>query len=659
MNTPCAVFRRTLVFQFALILLAMMVPWQTALSQAQRQAWAGQAAAGAAAGYVEQGNRLSEENKWTEAIEAFKHAIRADPRSVAAFGGLGDAYLNTGKWEEALAVYKEAVRIAPSDPVAQYNLGYCYNTMGRHGEAFSPLVKATILDPGFAEAYYGIGYAYLRGAQYEKSVSFLKSAIRLDSNYAEAYYGLALVYTRLGKLNLAEEPRKMLLALDAKLVEKLDKEIRTPQRALAGRLPDITPVETIASVTKGRSDRAAVAPNRPVRTLPQVGRGEAATPKSAADSSKPPALSETVPQTQSVSAIANNGVSTSSTQQPTAKADVRAGQDADTASRQLLPPEQEPAKQVAALQPPALSAAPGTMRVEGLTPPAPTELTAPPSTPAGVTVWPGKAKRWALVIGVDNYSEEQISKLNGAANDARTLAAALVQYAGFPPDQVILLSSDQPAELQPRRSTILRYLSNLRGLVPKDGLLLISFAGHGIERSGRSYLLPSDALAIDDPSLLEDTAINVNRVKDLIRATEVTQVLLILDACRNDPAPGRGQADNPMTGNFSKSFEFDLNNRVVTAFATLYATAVGQRAYEYGLKKQGYFTWALVEGLSGSAANDKGEVTLDNLMKYVQETVPKYVHRDLGADKQQRPFAIVQGYKADELVIGIARKSAP
>jgi uncharacterized caspase-like protein len=205
----------------------------------------------------------------------------------------------------------------------------------------------------------------------------------------------------------------------------------------------------------------------------------------------------------------------------------------------------------------------------------------------------------------------------------------------------------------------LRYLSNLRGLVPKDGLLVLSFAGHGIERSGRSYLLPSDALAIDDLSLLEDTAINVTRVKDLIRATEVTQVLLILDACRNDPNAGRGQADNPMSNNFTKSFVFDSNTRVVTAFATLYATAVGQRAYEYGVKKQGYFTWALVEGLSGQAANDKGEVTLGGLMKYVEETVPKYVHRDLGPDKQQKPFAIVEGYKADELVVAIAKKDQP
>lgn len=115
-----------------------------------------------------------------------------------------------------------------------------------------------------------------------------------------------------------------------------------------------------------------------------------------------------------------------------------------------------------------------------------------------VRVWPGKAKPWALVIGVDQYSDPQISPLKGAANDARMLADALVRYAGFTSDQVILLASDQPQERQPTRLNILRRLSNLASLVPKDGLLLISFAGHGIERGGQAYLVPSDSQLTDD-----------------------------------------------------------------------------------------------------------------------------------------------------------------
>ena len=265
---------------------------------------------------------------------------------------------------------------------------------------------------------------------------------------------------------------------------------------------------------------------------------------------------------------------------------------------------------------------------------------------------PARGKRYAVVIGVDRYADTQITTLGGASNDARTLAGALIQYAGFPGEQVTLLASDQPAERQPTRGNILRRLSNLAAVIPPDGLLLISFAGHGIERGGQAFLLPSDSQVSNDVDLLEQTAINVSQIRDRIKKIGVKQVLMIIDACRNDPV-GRANADNPLTPAYTRAFNFDLRNREVQAFATLYATEVGHRAYEYKEKKQGYFTWVLVEGLKGGAANEKGEVTLASLVKYLQERVPKRVLQDLGPGKDQKPFAVVEGYRADDLVISI------
>jgi hypothetical protein len=271
---------------------------------------------------------------------------------------------------------------------------------------------------------------------------------------------------------------------------------------------------------------------------------------------------------------------------------------------------------------------------------------------ATVTQLPSAGKRWALVIGVDNYKDPQISGLRGAANDAKSLARALETHAGFPSDQIVLLATDQPEERQPTRVNILRRLSNLLSLVPKDGLLLISFAGHGMERGGQAFLLPSDAQISDDINFLEDTAVNAARMRDRVKTAGIGQVLILLDACRNDPG-GRAEEANNMTRNFAQSFNFDVKNREVTAFATLYATAVGQRAYEYSEKKQGYFTWAVVEAMKGAAANERGEVTLAGLLRFVQESVPKRVAIDLGAGKNQRPFAVVEGYRAEDLIIAV------
>lgn len=550
-----------------------------------------------AAGLVEEADKLADERKYPEAIDAYKLAIRLDANYAPAFGGLGDCYFNSGNSEQALAAYKEQARLAPNDADAQYDLGFFYNAMGRHGEAFAPLVKATSLDPNFAEAFYGLGYAYLRGSEFEKSISFLKSAIRIKPDYGDAYFGLGQAYAKLGKADLANEQLKKLNTVDPKLARKLEKEIAT-DLATANETAKSEPTQPTA-----RSQIMA-----PVGTQTSTQTAPAQSPSIASQ-----------PQTQSSPPLIARKVD-----------------------------------EMAATQGPPKSTEPTSRQLQQL-PPAQTQ--SQPSTTAApqadqVTALPVSAKRWALVIGVDKYVDPQISPLKGSDNDARMIADALVRYSGFPQDQVILLSTAQPTERQPTRVNILRRLSNLSTTVPKDGLLLVAFAGHGMERGGQAFLLPADAQISDQISFLEETAISMTRVKQWIKDTGVGQVVLLLDACRNDPG-GRADAPNPLSNAYVSSFNFDVRNREVQAFATVYATGIGQRAYEYTEKKQGYFSWAIVEGLKGGAANDKGEVTLAQLVKYVQEAVPKRIAIDLGSTKQQKPFAVIEGYRADELVLAV------
>jgi hypothetical protein len=283
---------------------------------------------------------------------------------------------------------------------------------------------------------------------------------------------------------------------------------------------------------------------------------------------------------------------------------------------------------------------PRTLRLEGVKEPS-----------RGISALPGTDRRWALIVGVDEYLDKQITPLAGAAADAHALADAMVQYAGFQPDHVILLASDLPPERQPTRGNILVRLSNIAGLVPKDGLLLFSFAGHGMERGGKAFLLPADAKVSNDIRVVQETAVAAESIRQWIADMGIKQVLVLLDACRNDPMAGRSNAPNLMAESYQKAFTFDVRNRDVEAFATFYATKVGERAFLYAEKNHGYFTWALLEGLGGAAANDAGEVTLGSLQRYVQDTVPGLVHMDLGADVDQRPFAEIGGYRAEELVI--------
>src|SRR5258708_2106669 len=210
-----------------LILSALLFGSAPLNSHAQKRGGAPQKSTSRAAGLVDEADKMADEKKWPEAIDAYKLAIRLDANYAPAYGGLGDAYLNSGNSEPALVAYKEQVRLAPNDAMAQYDLGYFYNAMGRYGEAFAPLVKATSLYPNFAGAYLRIGYAYLRGAEFEKSISFLKSAARIKPDYGDAYYGLGQAYARLGKPDLVYEQMKKITTNYPKLTRNLAKAIRS------------------------------------------------------------------------------------------------------------------------------------------------------------------------------------------------------------------------------------------------------------------------------------------------------------------------------------------------------------------------------------------------------------------------------------------------
>src|SRR5205085_10042044 len=102
---------------------------------------------------------------------------------------------------------------------------------------------------------------------------------------------------------------------------------------------------------------------------------------------------------------------------------------------------------------------------------------------------------------------------------------------------------------------------------------------------------------------------------------------------------------------YTRGFNFATRNSDINAFVVLHATKIGNLAYEDKDKKQGYFSLALNEGLTGAAANEKGEVTLTKLVNYVQETVPRRVSLALG--REQKPLVSTDGFKADELVLAV------
>src|SRR5208282_6350126 len=228
---------------------------------------------------------------------------------------------------------------------------------------------------------------------------------------------------------------------------------------------------------------------------------------------------------------------------------------------------------------------------------------------ADVRELPQASERWALLVGVEDYTDQNISPLRGPANDVNKVREALVKYAAFPEDNIIVLSTASHDGGMPTKNGILVALSKIKNSVPDNGLLLFMFSGHGMSRGGRAFLLPSNATLTDDADLLEDTSLSVDLLRRRIAATNVKQVIVFLDACRNDPERSKAASDdNPLSAPVTSALDFARLNKEVEASAVIYATGLGERAYIDTNEGLGYLAEGITKGLVVPAADGSRQV---------------------------------------------------
>jgi tetratricopeptide (TPR) repeat protein len=131
-------------------------------------------------------------------------------------------------------------------------------------------------------------------------------------------------------------------------------------------------------------------------------------------------------------------------------------------------------------------------------------------------------KRLALVIG--NGSYQKARSLANPANDATDVAAAL-SGLGF---EVI---SGTNLSLKQMNDKVREFGDRLKA---GGGVGLFYYAGHGIQVSGRNYLIPVDA-DIPREDEVDFAAMNLDIVLRKLATANNGLNIVVLDACRNNP----------------------------------------------------------------------------------------------------------------------------
>lgn len=266
-------------------------------------------------------------------------------------------------------------------------------------------------------------------------------------------------------------------------------------------------------------------------------------------------------------------------------------------------------------------------------------------------------RRWAVVIGVDRYANGGIAPLEYAVADARSLAETLRSTGAFAADDVFELTSDRAGEEAPTRTNVaFRFDYLARQMKPGDELVVF-FSGHGLEMDGETFLLTQEA----DPRsrlTLQQSALQPRDLFRWVQATRAGKVLLVVDACRNEPAMSRGMGDNALTPGLARDLALVSTGGGAaagpTATATLFACSSGQRSYEWRDRGHGFFTYFLVEGLRGGAADAAGHVTLAGLVDYVQRETARASER--WTLHRQEPWLRYEGPGAH---LWVLREGAP
>jgi len=246
-----------------------------------------------------------------------------------------------------------------------------------------------------------------------------------------------------------------------------------------------------------------------------------------------------------------------------------------------------------------------------------------------------------VLVGINRYDSGNIASLHCAVNDAREVGRALIEAVGVPPDHVALLTSE---DLDPAsRPTVPNIIHRLEQWIPQvhpDDAFFFLFSGHGMVSEGEGYLLTVEA----DPRSLEtvkQTCLKVADLQRLLNRMPAGKVLVCVDACRDSPvSEGRGvrEQDNLLSEELARGFVVNPKPGTgeVEATATFFACKVGQRSYEWEQQGLGFFSFYLVRGLRGSAADEKGQVTLNSLEQFLSERVPPAVRRE--KNREQVPW---------------------
>ena len=257
-----------------------------------------------------------------------------------------------------------------------------------------------------------------------------------------------------------------------------------------------------------------------------------------------------------------------------------------------------------------------------------------------VTSEPAPAKLWILLVGVNQYQRRDLPSLQYSAVDCQGLGEALKEAtASFTAKEVIIHHDfvSQRPDLVEVRQSIQHIITAAR---PGDTILFY-FSGHGIlEPNTQQVVL---CLADTDTKQLLTTGIPLNPLLKQLSNCGATQQLVWLDACHSGGMTLLGTSKISLPNPSSRLVEV-LRHQAAESkgFYALLSCDRTQQSWEFPELGHGVFTYYLMRGLQGEAADSQGVIEADALYQYVYHQTLQYI------DKTNQQIRLINQQKSSK-----------
>ena len=228
-------------------------------------------------------------------------------------------------------------------------------------------------------------------------------------------------------------------------------------------------------------------------------------------------------------------------------------------------------------------------------------------------------KKIALVVGNGNY--QNTAKLKNPTNDSQDIKTSL-EKIGF---QVFYGENLKQTEF---KRLVRDFSSNSNGAE----ISLFYYAGHGLQLSGRNFLVPTDAEILSEDEI-PDSTISLDFIQNRMEDSKAKLNIFFIDACRDNPFEKNIENANGRNTNLARGLS-NPNMYFTHQSIISFATAPNEIAFDNPKERNGIYTKSLLKyiGQIGVKIDDVLKSTIRDVIIETDNTQIPWIHQKLYDD---------------------------